>query len=94
MGAIAILIIFGLMVLGTSVRTVRRTRSIFFHIGLLNVMFLLYKTHAISTTMLVSHRLLTTNLVGHVALNSTGNLWLQDVSILGLNLYKTHFSYF
>lgn len=73
-GAIAILIIFGLMVLGVSVRTVQRTKSIFFYIGLLNASFLLYKTHAMCTATVFSHQLLASSLLGQFSSVSLGGL--------------------
>lgn len=93
-GAIAILIIFGLMVLGVSVRTVQRTKSILFYVGFLNACLLLAKTHSLSTATLFSHQLLSSNILGSFSQAHVGGLWLQDISILGLNLYKTQFTYF
>lgn len=73
-GAVAVLIVFGLMVLGVSVRTVQRTKSIFFYIGFINALFLLYKTYMLSTAILFSQQLLTTNLLGQFLAQGAGNV--------------------
>lgn len=93
-GAVAVLIIFGLMVLGVSARSVSRRYSVWFYLGLVNTLLLVFGAQRSIFLILSERRSLISVLVPTSPNSTFGWLWVQDVSILGVSLYGPNFKYF
>jgi hypothetical protein len=67
---------------------------VWFYLGLVNIVLLVLTTHRDIMLILTERRALSSLLVASDVTNNLGWLWVQDISILGLNLYGPNFKYF